>query len=130
MCNHHSPDKMPQCSKNAATQPCESLRIRNSWRRPHILVARILVRTYRYTLSALIGRSCRYFPTCSEYTEAAIVRFGLWAGFWIGLARILRCHPWGASGWDPIPEQLPPDSRWYLPWRYGRWTGAHIADRM
>lgn len=108
-------------------RPIETLA--RSWRRPHVLAARLMVRAYRLTFSAFMGRTCRYFPSCSEYTEEAIARFGLWAGFWIGLARILRCHPWGASGWDPIPEELPPDSRWYMPWRYGRWTGAHIADR-
>lgn len=90
-------------------------------------MARVLVRTYRYTFSAFMGRTCRYLPTCSEYTEEAIVRFGLWPGFWIGLARILRCHPFGAAGFDPIPEVLPADSRWYMPWRYGRWTGRHIT---
>jgi len=97
------------------------------WRRPHVMLARMLVRGYRYTFSAFMGRTCRYFPSCSEYTEEAIETYGLWAGFWIGLSRILRCHPWGASGWDPIPEELPRDSRWYMPWRYGRWTGRHIT---
>lgn len=101
-----------------------------SWRRPHVLVARLLVRAYRLTFSAFMGRTCRYFPTCSEYTEEAIARFGLWAGFWIGLSRILRCHPWGANGWDPVPTELPPESRWYRPWRYGRWTGRHITTRL
>jgi hypothetical protein len=88
------------------------------------------VRAYRLTFSAFMGRTCRYFPTCSEYTEEAIARFGLWAGFWIGLSRILRCHPWGANGWDPVPDELPADSRWYRPWRYGRWTGRHITTRL
>lgn len=96
----------------------------------HVTVALGLIRIYRYTLSALMGRQCRYLPTCSEYTEDAIRRFGLWAGGWIGLARILRCNPWGASGFDPIPEALPATARWYLPWRYGRWTGRHIGDRL
>ncbi|NLH83304.1 MAG: membrane protein insertion efficiency factor YidD [Phyllobacteriaceae bacterium] len=102
----------------------------SSWRRPHVLLARLLVRAYRMTFSAFMGRTCRYFPTCSEYTEEAITRFGLWAGFWIGLARILRCHPWGANGIDPVPDELPADSRWYRPWRYGRWTGRHITERL
>lgn len=100
------------------------------WRRPHVLLARLFVRAYRLTFSAFMGRTCRYFPSCSEYTEEAIARFGLWAGFWIGLSRILRCHPWGPNGWDPVPQDLPPESRWYRPWRYGRWTGAHITKRL
>ena len=111
----------------AQVRPLEPLA--RSWRRPHVLLARLLVRAYRLTFSAFMGRTCRYFPSCSEYTEEAIATFGLWAGFWIGLSRILRCHPWSASGWDPIPERLPPESRWYMPWRYGRWSGRHIASR-
>jgi putative membrane protein insertion efficiency factor len=101
-----------------------------SLRRPHVFVARLLVRAYRLTFSAFMGRTCRYVPTCSEYTEEAIARFGLWAGFWVGLARILRCHPWGPNGWDPVADELPADSRWYRPWRYGRWTGRHITERL
>jgi putative membrane protein insertion efficiency factor len=85
-----------------------------------------LIRGYRALLSPLIGRSCRYLPTCSEYAEEAIRRFGLWAGAWIGFARIQRCGPFGASGYDPVPDALPGRARWYLPWRYGRWTGRHI----
>ncbi len=87
------------------------------------------VRAYRLTLSALVGRQCRYLPTCSEYTEAAIGRFGLWPGIWIGIARIQRCGPNGAAGYDPPPERLPPGSVWYLPWRYGFWTGAHMDPK-
>lgn len=86
----------------------------------------ILIRTYQLTLSSLLGRACRYAPTCSSYTSEAIARFGLWAGGWIGLARILRCRPGGGSGYDPVPEHLPADARWDRPWRYGRWTSAHI----
>ncbi|KPL55670.1 hypothetical protein ABB55_04545 [Prosthecomicrobium hirschii] len=93
-------------------------------------MARGLIRLYRYTFSAFMGRTCRYLPTCSDYTEEAIARHGLWAGGWIGLARILRCGPWGASGIDPVPTELPPQARWYMPWRYGRWTGRHIVDRF
>lgn len=87
-----------------------------------------LIWVYRHSLSLFMGRGCRYAPTCSDYTEQAIRTFGFWAGGWIGLARILRCNPWGASGFDPVPETLPAATRWYLPWRYGRWTGAHIAE--
>ena len=85
-----------------------------------------LIRAYRLVLSPWIGRSCRYLPTCSEYTEEAIRHYGLWAGGWMGLARFQRCGPFGASGYDPIPEKIPADAAWYRPWRYGRWTGAHI----
>jgi len=93
------------------------------------LIGIVLIRAYRLVLSPLIGRSCRYLPTCSHYTEEAIGRYGLWAGLWIGLARFQRCGPFGASGYDPIPEALPADAVWYRPWRYGRWTGAHIDPK-
>lgn len=80
-----------------------------------------LIRLYRYTLSAFIGRHCRYLPTCSEYTETAIRRHGPWAGLWMGIARFSRCNPLGGSGFDPVPEDRPEPGRWFLPWRYGAW---------
>src|SRR6478672_5014752 len=89
------------------------------------LAGRGLVTLYRATLSPLIGPRCRHLPSCSEYADEAIDRFGLWAGAWMALARILRCHPWGTSGLDFVPAALPQQSRWYLPWRYGRWRRAH-----
>lgn len=89
-------------------------------------VAHGLIHTYQLTISGFIGRQCRYLPTCSAYTDEAIQRHGLWPGFWIGLARILRCHPWSPSGYDPPPETLPATYRWYAPWRAGRWNGRHL----
>ncbi|HVU41860.1 MAG TPA: membrane protein insertion efficiency factor YidD [Xanthobacteraceae bacterium] len=89
------------------------------------LFGRGLVKLYRYTLSGFVGFECRHLPTCSEYADQAIDRFGLWAGGWMTLARLLRCHPWGTSGLDVVPETLPGGARWYLPWRYGRWRGVN-----
>lgn len=63
-----------------------------------------LIYLYRYTLSYFLGRSCRYLPTCSEYGIEAIRRHGAWKGGWLALRRILRCHPWGGSGYDPVPD--------------------------
>jgi putative membrane protein insertion efficiency factor len=88
------------------------------------LAGRGLVALYRVTLSPLIGPRCRHLPSCSEYADEAINRFGLWPGSWMAFARILRCHPWGTSGLDFVPTALPQQSRWYLPWRYGRWRRA------
>lgn len=84
-----------------------------------------LVRLYRYTLSPLIGYDCRHLPTCSHYSEEAIGRFGLWAGSWMTLARLCRCHPWGTSGLDFVPHAKPGRAHWFLPWRYGRWRGTN-----
>jgi uncharacterized protein len=89
------------------------------------LAGRGLVLVYRAMLSPLIGPRCRHLPTCSDYAEQAIYRFGLWAGGWMALARILRCHPWGTAGLDFVPANLPQDARWFLPWRYGRWHGTN-----
>lgn len=91
------------------------------------LAARALVRLYRHTLSPFVGLDCRHLPTCSEYADEAIGRFGLWAGGWMTLARLLRCHPFGTSGLDLVPSTPPEHARWYLPWRYGRWRGTNHA---
>jgi hypothetical protein len=91
------------------------------------LAAQGLIRLYRHTLSPVIGFNCRHLPTCSAYAEEAIVRFGLWAGGWMTLARLCRCHPFGTSGLDFVPTALPAHARWYVPWRYGRWRGTNCA---
>ena len=79
------------------------------------------IRFYQLTLSSLIGRQCRYLPTCSDYADEAIARHGLWAGGWMGFARVCRCRPGGGSGYDPPPVALSSDASWTRPWRYGRW---------
>ena len=89
------------------------------------LAGRGLVKLYRFTLSPLLGPRCRHLPTCSDYADEAIGRFGLWAGGWMAFARILRCHPWGTSGLDFVPEHLPDGAQWFLPWRYGRWRNVN-----
>ncbi|WP_031336014.1 membrane protein insertion efficiency factor YidD [Rhodopseudomonas sp. B29] len=84
-----------------------------------------LIFVYRVTLSPLVGQNCRHLPTCSQYGDEAIGRFGLWAGGWMTLARLLRCHPFGTHGLDYVPHTAPTGARWYLPWRYGRWRGVN-----
>ncbi len=67
-------------------------------------MARILVffiLAYRVTLSPIIGRQCRFQPTCSQYALDAIAKYGPWRGAWRAIKRIGRCHPWGGSGYDP-----------------------------
>jgi uncharacterized protein len=63
-----------------------------------------LIRAYQLTLSSIMGRRCRYLPTCSDYARTAIEKHGAWRGFLLGLARVSRCHPWGGDGFDPVPE--------------------------
>jgi putative membrane protein insertion efficiency factor len=91
------------------------------------LIARGLIKAYRLSFSALTGFECRHLPTCSNYADDAIGRFGLWAGGWMTLARLSRCHPFGTSGLDFVPPSLPDRARWYLPWRYGRWRGTNAG---
>jgi uncharacterized protein len=100
-------------------------------RRAPRIAGRGLIKAYQLTLSPLVGFHCRHLPTCSEYSDEALERFGLWAGGWMTLARLLRCHPFGTSGLDLVPSELPARARWYLPWRYGRWrtvNGAPAGD--
>jgi putative membrane protein insertion efficiency factor len=61
------------------------------------------LRAYKLTLSPLIGRQCRFLPTCSEYAAAALIGHGPLRGGYLAARRLCRCHPWGASGYDPTP---------------------------
>ena len=89
--------------------------------------AHVAIRFYQLTFSAFAGRQCRFLPTCSDYADEAIAKHGVWPGGWMGLARLCRCHPWGGSGFDPIPPTRPIRARWFIPWRYGRWRGPGDA---
>lgn len=92
--------------------------------------AHALIRTYQLSASALVGRQCRHVPSCSAYADEAIQRHGLWAGGWMGAARICRCHPWGTSGFDPVPDAPDRGARWYLPWKYGRWRRVLPSENL
>jgi len=63
----------------------------------------LLIRFYQYAISPYLGRRCRYFPSCSEYTAEAVQKHGAIKGGWLGAKRICRCHPWHAGGYDPVP---------------------------
>jgi putative membrane protein insertion efficiency factor len=67
-----------------------------------------LIRLYQLTLSPWFGRSCRFEPTCSHYATEALQRFGVRRGLWLTLRRLGRCHPWGGSGYDPVPSTRSP----------------------
>ncbi|MCL4687642.1 MAG: membrane protein insertion efficiency factor YidD [Burkholderiales bacterium] len=62
-----------------------------------------IIRAYQYLLSPWWGSQCRFTPTCSHYAVEALERHGALAGSWLAARRILRCHPWSAGGYDPVP---------------------------
>ena len=62
-----------------------------------------LIRFYKYVISPLLGRRCRFFPSCSEYAAEALEKHGALKGARLGLKRISRCHPWNLGGFDPVP---------------------------
>jgi uncharacterized protein len=61
------------------------------------------IRIYQYMISPLIPGACRFTPTCSEYSADAIKKHGVIKGLFLGIKRIGKCHPWGGSGYDPVP---------------------------
>lgn len=62
-----------------------------------------LIRAYQFLISPILGASCRYTPTCSQYGLEAIKKYGPFKGGWLTLKRIVRCNPWGGHGHDPVP---------------------------
>ena len=61
------------------------------------------IRLYQRFISPCLGHNCRFLPTCSQYAIEAITKYGPVKGLWLAVKRILRCHPWGGSGYDPVP---------------------------
>lgn len=62
-----------------------------------------LIKAYKVLMSPLLGRHCRFVPTCSDYAYQAIEKFGILRGIYIGMRRILKCHPFHEGGFDPVP---------------------------
>jgi len=85
MCNNHSPLKVSGLKKILIF--------------PFI----ILVRFYQAAISPFTPATCRFEPTCSSYTIQALEKHGLFKGGWLAIKRIFSCHPWGKSGYDPVP---------------------------
>lgn len=85
MCNNHSPLKLSGLKKILIF--------------PFIL----LVQFYQAAISPFTPATCRFEPTCSSYTIQALEKHGLFKGGWLAIKRILSCHPWGKSGYDPVP---------------------------
>ena len=68
-----------------------------------------LIKVYRYAISPLMASHCRFYPSCSCYAQEAIEQHGSLRGSWLTVRRLLRCHPFGAAGWDPVPCRHDPD---------------------
>ncbi len=65
-----------------------------------------LIAIYRYFISPLFANQCRFYPSCSEYSQTAFTRFGFWRGSYLTVKRLLRCHPFANGGIDHVPEHL------------------------
>lgn len=63
------------------------------------------IRVYQWGISPLLPSACRYNPTCSRYAVEAIEEWGVWKGWILAIKRIMRCHPWGGHGYDPVPKK-------------------------
>ena len=70
------------------------------------------IRIYQYCISPVLPPACRFTPTCSAYAVEAVMTHGVLRGGWLALKRLARCHPWGGSGYDPVP---PPRRRRHTP---------------
>ncbi|HID48607.1 MAG TPA: membrane protein insertion efficiency factor YidD [Chromatiales bacterium] len=71
----------------------------------------VLIGAYRYLISPVLGNNCRFHPSCSEYAQTAIGRFGIIRGGWLSLRRLGSCHPWHEGGLDPVPEDVSAKNR-------------------
>tara|TARA_B100001245_G_C22474360_1_gene242308 strand:- start:145 stop:402 length:258 start_codon:yes stop_codon:yes gene_type:complete len=65
-----------------------------------------IIKLYQFIISPILKSNCRYWPTCSEYSVSVLKEHGLFRGLYFALKRILSCHPWGSTGYDPIPKKL------------------------
>ena len=65
--------------------------------------AALLIRLYQWSVSPLLGPRCRFYPSCSHYAHAAVLRFGVLRGSYLAARRLARCHPWHPGGFDPVP---------------------------
>jgi len=67
------------------------------------LTIRAMIRAYQLLIRPILPPSCRFYPSCSHYAAEAVALHGPGHGSWLALRRLLRCHPWGGSGYDPVP---------------------------
>jgi hypothetical protein len=64
-----------------------------------------VIKIYQIFFSPLFGKNCRFNPTCSNYTKLSIKKFGIIKGFYLSIKRLVKCNPWGNSGYDPVPDK-------------------------
>ena len=64
-----------------------------------------LIRAYQASISPLLGPTCRFYPTCSQYAKESVLRHGVMRGIWLAIRRLARCQPWHPGGYDPVPER-------------------------
>lgn len=76
-----------------------------------VAIFQSFIKFYTWVISPLLGKNCRYQPTCSEYSHQALERFGVVKGGYLTLCRLCRCHPWAGSGYDPVPENTKSDEK-------------------
>jgi putative membrane protein insertion efficiency factor len=72
---------------------------------PVSIILRAVITVYRWTLVPVLGANCRYEPSCSAYAHEALGVHGPLTGSWLAMRRLCRCHPWGGSGYDPVPSR-------------------------
>ncbi len=72
-----------------------------------------LIRFYQLFISPLLGSNCRFMPTCSAYATQSLKTYGFLKGSYLSFKRIIRCHPWGGSGYDPVPEKEIEENKGY-----------------
>ncbi len=68
-----------------------------------IVLLIIPIKLYQWLISPLLPHSCRFTPSCSAYAIESFRKHGIWKGFYLAVKRIMRCHPWGGHGYDPVP---------------------------
>lgn len=96
---------MKSCCRDAmdATRPQAAARQTVSIKRILAFPFIVLIKLYQWIISPWLGPKCRFTPTCSQYALEAFKKYGPLKGFWLASKRIVRCHPWGGHGYDPVP---------------------------
>jgi len=88
------------------------MKIFSIFKRLLISVLILPIKIYQYTVSPLMPASCRHIPTCSNYAIEALKTHGIFKGGWLAFRRVIRCHPWGTHGYDPVPlKKLKPKKK-------------------